>query len=88
MKNQNQNSSNKQYRLYLNVNGWKFGVLYDTNTDECCGLDYQLLKNIEHFCKGYSRYGWNKTRKNFHDYKYVEFDSCEDFKQSYPELLI
>ena len=88
MKNQNQNSSNKRYKLYLNVSGWRLGVIYDSSTNECCGIDYDLSVGIKQFCEGYHRYGWHKTSKNFHNYKYIEFDSYKDFKQSYPELLI
>ena len=88
MKNQNQNSSNKRYKLYINVDEWNTGVLYDTNTDECCGVDNNLLFYIEEFCIGKHRYNRYKNYNNFHERKYIEFDSYEDFKQLYPELLI
>jgi hypothetical protein len=87
MKNQNQNSLNKRYRLYLNVEGWRFGILYDTTTDECCGINNTYIYYVKAFCAGSSRYRWFEPH-NYIDYMYIEFDSCEDFKQSYPEYLI
>ena len=88
MKNQNQNFSNKRYRIYFGIKGWEFGVIYDTNTDECYSIDGNYTYYVKTFCIGSRRYDWHKHKDNFHKHKYIEFDSYENFKQSYPELLI
>lgn len=87
MKNQNQNFSNKRYKVYFGILQWKFGVIHDTTTNECCGIDNDVLGIIKEFCMNNYRFTWFNPHNYFNN-KYLEFNSYEDFKQSYPELLI